>query len=152
MIQTKKTDVLWDVDRYYFSKDQNNNQEAGRFIQKLVERWKLKDIRWVSDGLENGSKEIKILGVSKHIGQARFAAQQLTEWLGSNTREKGTKNQEALELLDTAVVLADENLLLPMLNSLPEIKGPDGQIVEFNVTMGYPLMNSSYANLLNSWL
>ena len=45
--------------------------------------------------------------------------------------------------LDTAVVLPDENLLVPVLNSIPE------QIKEINVTMGYPMKGSGFFSLMD---
>ena len=45
--------------------------------------------------------------------------------------------------LDTAVVLPDENLLSPVLNSIPE------EIREVNVTMGYPMGGSEWYALMN---
>ena len=45
--------------------------------------------------------------------------------------------------LDTAVVLPDENLLVPVLNSIPE------QITDINVTMGYPMKGSAFFSLMD---
>ena len=45
--------------------------------------------------------------------------------------------------LDTAVVLPDENLLIPVLNSIPE------QITDINVTMGYPMRGSAFFSLMD---
>ena len=42
---------------------------------------------------------------------------------------------------NTAIVLGDESLLIPMLNSLP--KG----IKDVNITMGFPLFSSSVSSL-----
>ena len=41
------------------------------------------------------------------------------------------------EINDTAVVLGDEKLLIPLLNSIPR------NVKNINVTMGYPLKNSN---------
>src|SRR5690606_9931044 len=45
----------------------------------------------------------------------------------------------------TAIILADESLLIPLLQSLPE--GAD-----FNVTVGYPLVQSTLFGYLDLWL
>ena len=45
--------------------------------------------------------------------------------------------------LDTAVVLPDENLLIPVLNSIPE------DIADINVTMGYPMRGSAFFSLMD---
>ena len=46
--------------------------------------------------------------------------------------------------IETAVVLPDEGLLVPVLNSIPE------QIRDVNVTMGYPMKGSEFEALLNN--
>jgi len=45
--------------------------------------------------------------------------------------------------IETAIVLPDEGLLIPTLNSLPE------SIKEVNVTMGYPMQGSEFLALMN---
>jgi hypothetical protein len=47
---------------------------------------------------------------------------------------------------DTAVVLADENLLLPVLTSLP------ANILDINITMGYPMKHTSAYSLVGQLL
>ena len=60
------------------------------------------------------------------------------------------------QIKETAIVLADENLLVPLLNSLPKIKlgedkGNDVNLA-YNITMGYPMKNSSVNLFVNQWL
>lgn len=45
---------------------------------------------------------------------------------------------------DTAIVLPDENMLIPVLNSIPD------EIESINVTMGYPMSGSDIYGLMNS--
>lgn len=45
--------------------------------------------------------------------------------------------------LETAVVLPDENMLVPVLNSVPE------RIADINVTMGYPMRGSAFFSLMD---
>lgn len=61
-------------------------------------------------------------------------AKQLPEILSRCTPEPG---------IETAVVLPDENLLIPVLNSLPE------HIQKLNVTMGYPIGGSQIGALIS---
>lgn len=67
---------------------------------------------------------IEVIGVPSSVG----CAKQLPRILGSVNPGS----------LDTAVVLPDENLLIPVLNSIPE------QISDINVTMGYPMRGSAF--------
>ena len=73
--------------------------------------------------------EIRVLSVPSAVGQAKQIPALLDE-LGA-------------EGIETAVVLPDENLLIPVLNSLPE------RIREINVTMGYPMSGSSLSALMD---
>ena len=80
-----------------------------------------------SDGLPQ--PEFNILSVPGGIAQAK----QLPEILSRCTETPG---------IETAVVLPDENLLIPVLNTLPE------HITKLNVTMGYPIGGSQMWALL----
>ena len=73
------------------------------------------------DGLPQ--TEFNVLSVPGGISQAK----QLPDILARCTPQPG---------IETAVVLPDENLLIPVLNSLPE------HIGKLNVTMGYPISGS----------
>ena len=131
LYESKKADLIWDVDDYYFS---NKNQEAGLFLRKYAEWYKFDD-KVVTKHFQQ-AKEINVVAVPRAIGQAKIASELLAEKLQAN-RRRG----EGL-LSNTALVLADENLLMPVLNSL------DAEVLaETNVTMGYPLKNTA-AHLL----
>ncbi len=117
----KKCALLWDSDSYY----QNNDiQEAGVFLRKFEKKWDKIPIKWVNNFLASNSKNITITAVSGDINQVKLTANILA-------KQGGTSNYQ-----DTAVVLADENLLLPMLESLPD------EVANVNITMGYPLKNT----------
>jgi len=134
------TEFLWDVDTFYFSRQ--GKMEAGSFISKMLEHFKHSKPKWVGDSLLKSKKKITILGTSKQIGQAKYTGIEL------KNRFKKTAN----ETTDTAVVLADENLLVPLLNSLPEIKNEDNKTVGYNITMGYPVSNGPVSQFINDWL
>ena len=79
------------------------------------------------DGL--GVPSFSVLGVPSAVGGAK----QLPEIL-SRVGARG---------LDTAVIIPDEGLLLPVLNSIPE------HIRDLNVTMGYPMGGSEFWTLVS---
>lgn len=83
---------------------------------------------WDEDGLPC-SQEINVVSVPSSAGQAK----QLPGILKGIDRPG----------IDTAVVLPDENLLIPVLNSIPE------DVTDINVTMGYPMGGSEFYSLLN---
>ena len=76
--------------------------------------------------------EIEVIGIPSGIGQAK----QVHALLG----EKRLTPKQALR---TAVVLPDEQLLVPLLSALPE------QIKQINVTMGYPLTATPISSLID---
>lgn len=136
-----KTTFYWDVDEYYIYPEKMGlkQMEAGRFINDLIKEWQLTDIKWINSHLTTSHKEIHIHGIAKQIGQVKFAGQHLSEI------------EIAANSSDTAIILADENLLLPLLHSLPE-KLNDDEKLHYNVTMGYPLYNSSLSRFILRWL
>lgn len=81
---------------------------------------------------------IKILGIPSFTGQVKAAAMQLSEWLDSNDIS------DPDNAVDTAIVLPDENLFIPMIHSVPE------KITSMNVTMGFPLKLSPIASIMKS--
>ncbi|UJH90041.1 PD-(D/E)XK nuclease family protein [Antarcticibacterium sp. 1MA-6-2] len=79
------------------------------------------------------SKDIEILGIPKSIGQAKYVG----EILESLTPK---------ELQSAALVLGEESLLLPILNSIPP------GVPAVNITMGYPLKYSPFSYLFEKLL
>ena len=121
-------EVYADADAYYTD---DLRQEAGVFIRKnslLTPTFK-----WKEDLLEKEEKKIEMIGVPLQVLQAKTAGQ-IVHGLMNNG-----------EVMDrTAVVLPDEQLLMPVLYSLP------GSVEDINVTMGYPLSASPLFNLTES--
>jgi len=144
-----QVDVLFDIDEYYFSSDRLSNKEAGRFIRDLIKEWNINEINWTTNLLSKDKKEINVLGVPKRIGQVKYAAQLIEEW---SNRQQFEREMETHVFLDTAIVLGDESLLVPFLNSLPQAENKKGEKIPFNITMGYPLMNSPIALFVLSWI
>lgn len=132
ILESGKAQIYWDVDSYYFD---NEIQEAGSFLRQHSKNWKFfesNSFNWVQNNFEK-PKEVKIIGVPKMVGQAKVAGQILDELsLGASSDDK---------FRSTALVLADENLLLPTLNSLSDV------VDNINITMGYPIRNTPMAGL-----
>ena len=128
-----RAEIIWDVDSYY-AKD--IKQEAGKFFRKynLYESFKNnsdKSIVIDENLLATGKKNITIIGVAKNVAQAKVAGNLISDI---------QINDPSLQ--NTALVLADENLLFPVLHSLPE------NVKNINLTMGYPLNNTPLAGYI----
>lgn len=79
---------------------------------------------------------IEVIGIPSGVGQAKHVTRILSHLL-----ETGATSPD--EAINTAVVLPDENLLLPVLYSIPQEFG------KINVTMGYGLSHASVASLVD---
>ena len=126
LVENGNAVMLWDLDEYYIN---DKKQEAGRFANDFFAKHQnlagKKDydnehhgISFIGNALSTAEKEINVISVSGSSVQAN-ALQLMME-----KRE------------NSVVVLADEALLIPTLNSLPDSVG------EINVTMGYPFANT----------
>ncbi len=121
----KKCDVLFDADEYYMD---DVMQESGIFLRALKKKDAFQPFNWITNKFAVEKKQINIYGIPQNIGQAKYITNLLNEIDNS-------KNYT-----DTAVVLADENLLIPVLQSVPQ------EVANINVTMGYPLKNTPTNN------
>ena len=116
----------WDADSYYFD---DPAQESGEFFRKnpLIGN----NFYWKQEHFKNIKKEIEFAGLPLHVGQAKYAGSILDSLI---------KNIDFVSE-NTALVLPDEKLLFPVLYALPE------SLDQVNVTMGYPLSQTSLFNL-----
>lgn len=116
----------WDYDNYFYG---DQHQEAGLFIRRNI-------ARFGSDTKEDGaefdhdnfgqSKNIEVIATPSDILQCKVLYQEL---------QKIYDRQGYLDK-ETAIVLTDESLLLPVLHSIPP------QVATLNVTMGYPITST----------
>ncbi len=142
-------EFYWDYDKYYI---ENEIQEAGLFLRENIKNYpspnnpgeilktplNKKDLTGQKfhgvnssnfDYLSKKDKHIEFIAVPSEVGQAKIVNQILQK-----------TNQPPN--IDTAIVLPDEHLLIPLLYSLPE------EIKAINVTMGYPLKDTSVYSLI----
>ena len=117
--KSHRLEFLWDSDVYYMN---DPLQEAGNFLRNHKE--KSNAFNWVFDNWNEQKKQIDFYSVSGNIGQTKLMAQLLE------------RLSEEQKLENTALILADENLLTPVLESLPQ------SIQAVNVTMGTQLSQS----------
>ncbi|MBQ5690577.1 MAG: PD-(D/E)XK nuclease family protein [Alistipes sp.] len=126
-----KVEFFWDYDNYYLER---SSQEAGKFISKNLELGSESGIS--HDNLQN-IKSINVLSTSSNVAQCQSVVNILEDIL----EKQGTLDKR------TAIVLTDENLLMPLLYALPEkfkveINKEGKEESRINVTMGYPLRNT----------
>ncbi len=116
---------FWDYDNYYI---ENHEMEAGLFQRKYIN--KFPPIEIGKNNSQLSGKKIKLISVPTDHGQV-FSASKILSGIKSNTPS------------DTAIVLADEQLLLPVLGGIPN------NIGNINITMGYPVNDSLSGNFVD---
>lgn len=79
---------------------------------------------------------VEVIGIPSAVGQAKYVHTIIKSLMDEKQITSST------QAMNTALVLPDENLLLPALYSIP------GEIDKINVTMGYSLGNSSISGLM----
>ncbi len=130
ILKETSSEIYWDLDTH-FSKDPLHG--AGYFINAHIKSWdhfkNSEPQGFSNDYLSN--KEIHITGIPKSISQAKYVGNLIKELYSSNPNAH------------IALVLADETLLPSILNSIPEV------VNEVNITMGYPLGNTSISDFFH---
>jgi len=119
LLETGNTEVYWDTDAHFYNDPKHS---ASYFVRKYISEWNYFENQtpnFISNNF-NTDKNFTIIEVQKNIGQAKYIGQYLS-------------NLSKIELDKTAIVLADENLLQPVLQSLPN------NIDSLNITMGVSL-------------
>ncbi|TNJ47172.1 PD-(D/E)XK nuclease family protein [Tamlana fucoidanivorans] len=132
LLEHNQAQIYWDIDHAFMS---NQKHDAALFMRQHKKNWhyfKNNPFHWVTNNYSN-AKNISIYGIPKNIGQAKHIGSILNQL-----------KVEQHTLQNTAVVLGDENLLIPVLNSLPK------SVDNLNVTMGFPLKSIPLASLFDA--
>jgi hypothetical protein len=121
---------FWDYDSWYTN---NDIHEAGYFMRKNLKNFPpLQKLH--HENLIGKDKQIVFVPVASNAGQAGVLST-----IFSSLEQKGSHS-----FANTAIVLADENLLVPVLYAVPSF------VTELNVSMGYPLSGSAAFHLVRS--
>ena len=132
LLAIDKAEVFWDIDKVFLEDDMH---DAGLFQRKFKKDWsyyKTNPYEWIADNF-GSEKNIEIISTPKAIGQSKI--------VGSIIEQKAKEGN----LQNVAIVLGEENLLLPILYSLPS------SVDALNITMGFSSKNNP-AQLLISKL
>ena len=151
LVEAEKGEMLWDADAYYLD---DPKQEAGQFLRRYRDDGWLfgKDDRHrVGKDLTQTPKTIRIIGVPNASMQTKVAGKVAQEVAGQKSKVKSQVSDDlrpsTFDLRfpgKTAIILADETLLVPMLYALDE------SVTELNVTMGLSLRSSLLFTLVDT--
>jgi hypothetical protein len=114
-----KATIYWDTDRYFMDRPFH---EAGKFIRSYQKEWKYyqeNPLKFIHKQFAT-PKYLEMASASGPIATVQVAVKKLLEI-------------PAHQLPETVIVLADEALLIPLLNAIPE------SVDSYNVTMGLGL-------------
>ncbi|WP_310559343.1 PD-(D/E)XK nuclease family protein [Flavobacterium sp.] len=126
LIASDQANIYWDVDQTFLN---DPYHDAGLFVRRFKSSWKhykSYPFEWIVDDFSQ-SKNIQVIGTPKTIGQAKIAGSIIENIINTNPNTTLDK---------VAVVLGEENLLVPLLYSLPSTVGA------LNITMGYSSKNN----------
>jgi hypothetical protein len=129
LLQQNMARIYWDIDTKFI---EDKIHDAGLFIRAHKTQWHYfnkEDFNWFSN-YYTSNKNINCIGTPKNIGQIKYVGELLSNLIQQNSSFE-----------HTAIVLGDETLLIPLLNSIPEGIGPT------NITMGLPLRSIPMASL-----
>ena len=132
LLQQNRAQIYWDIDSSFL---EAHYHDAGHFMRRYKKEWqffKSHKFNWATKNYQR-NKKIHITGTPKNISQVKYVGELLDELYDKN------------KLKNTALVLADESLLLPILNSIPE------KVEHINITMGLPLRQIPFASFIEQW-
>lgn len=146
-----QTEVYFDVDPFYChldeAEDSSSQRETSFFVHRNCEKLQL-DIHhfdFFENNYDNIPKKVKIVSTSKNMRQIYSAIQEV-ERIKEENKQKGKLKEGIVDMSDTAVVLADESLLLPFLLSYQSDE------VKVNATMGFPFESTPVFAMLQQLL
>lgn len=120
---------FWDTDSYYLDRI---NHEAGLFMRENIREFPMPADFISPDISFDRDRCIEVVSVAGNTGQSVY----VSDWLSRNKTEVSNRFD------NTAVVLCDEKIMLPVLQSLPD------SITDVNITMGYPFKSSFVYGLI----
>lgn len=126
LIANDCAEIYWDADQTFLN---DPYHDAALFLRRFKQSWKhykSNPFEWIVDDFSQ-TKNIQIIGTPKSIGQAKIAGSII---------EKITEDNPLTSLDKVAIVLGEENVLVPLLYSLPSTVGA------LNITMGYSSKNN----------
>ncbi len=130
LVKTNRAETLWDADTYFMSSEYNH--KAGMLLRSYKNSGRFGKWNWQTDELLKGEKQMRIIGVENATLQTKIAGHIYAEAIAENPE------------VPTVIVLADENLLQPVIYSLNE------RISDFNITMGVSLRGSMLFTLIDA--
>lgn len=126
LLESNMAKVYWDTDKYFMN---NKSHSSGLFLRTYQKQWKYyqnNSFTHIKDHF-SAPKKFNYIATQKNISQAKYVGTLLASFSDKKCNQ-------------TAIVLADEQLLLPILYALPK------NIKKVNITMGITLQKMPLAS------
>lgn len=122
-------EFCWDYNSCAFD---NKANQGTRFLDFYLKRFP----NAINEEEITTFPQIDVVAVPSNIGQAKYAFHVVDHLIDQHLID------DVSNAIDTAIVLPDENLFMPLLNSA------SSRITNINVTLGYPLRDSDIVSLM----
>ena len=132
-----KAIFYFDVDSYYLADEM---QEAGLFLRRNLKMGLVNQLSNDTSEIRSAQRAVNVYKVQGQTAQAKIINEVLVKDV--------VLAQQPAE--STAIILADESLLIPLMQTIPSTVGDHK--IEVNITMGFGLANSSLYGLADLWL
>ena len=130
----KLADFYWDLNSPAL---RDSNNKATRFLSRNIKAFRSKYT--LDEPQITSFPQIKVNAIPGNVGQVKCAVDIVKQLIADG------KIKDDKDLLNTAIVLPDENLFIPLTGSI------DKNIInKVNVTMGFPLKKSLVSTLLTA--
>ncbi len=144
------TEFYWDIDDYLLENDQ---QEAGIHIKKSIKKLPNAYHKTITSNFSKRKQTIKLIETNSNIHQVKTIGQIITNRLEEIKEKSENLEDFSKKLKTTIIILPNETLLLPLLNSFSSGKYFNKPINYFlNITMGIPLSQTATFNYLTQLL
>lgn len=134
-----KAIFYFDTDSYYLADEM---QEAGLFLRRNLKMGLVNQISNELSHIKSSQRDVNVYKVQGQTAQAKIVNELLLE-----EKELILNDQP---IVSTAIILADESLLIPVMQTIPSRIGD--KKIDVNITMGFGLVNSSLYGLADLWL
>ena len=129
-----KADFIWDKVYPFFGSETDDPSSHFIAVNSADDRFPMPE--WIRKDMEDSYGErkpdVKVVSVPSNVMQAKIAGLELEDWEGELSEEK-------IREAGIAIILPDENMLMPLLYSLPS------KFSHPNLTMGFPLKQTPVA-------
>ena len=129
-----RADFFWDADSPQLRDPAN---KACRFLRRYIEDFPMP--AGFTPATNDTTPRILIAGVPSGVGQTHVASKAISQWAGTGLYPVN----DPARAINTAIVLPDESLLIPLIHALPP------EVDSINITMGFPMRLTPVAAMMS---